>query len=296
MKNNWFAVNRSILESDLWLSEVFSRAHAWIDIIALARFKAGHARLRGVKITLDRGELCWSEIELAKRWKWSRGKVRRFLSELKTDQRIVQRKTPVTTVISVLNYDLYQPPGTTDETADGPQTGQQTDRKQDSKRTADGTANGTGKNNVKNDGMENGENEGKKKCASDVGRDAHFDFFNDDMKVDQARYRYRRALKIVRPSKDPAQRFKDFSFLAKVCVLSMTVFSEDWLVDSCEAVRINGHDKKPFAYFHRVLESKATAIGKNFKQELARCRVPPNFNNGLNLVRQDERVLEGAGT
>lgn len=117
MANNYFAVSRSLIESDEWLSEPFTRSQAWVDLIGLARWKAGHARVKGTRINLERGQLCWSEVKLSERWKWSRGKVRRFLQELENDQQIVQQKSPVTSVISLVNYHHHQPNSTADGTA-----------------------------------------------------------------------------------------------------------------------------------------------------------------------------------
>lgn len=131
MTGNYFAVSRSLIQSDLWLAEPFSRGQAWIDLIGLARWKAGHARVKGVRIELERGQLCWSEVKLAERWQWSRGKVRRFLDELETEQQIVQQKSSVTSVISLLNYDRYQNGGTAFSTAGGHQ--------KDSERTSGST-------------------------------------------------------------------------------------------------------------------------------------------------------------
>lgn len=138
MKTGWFKLCRKMLDSDLWLSERFTRGQAWVDLVGLARFQDGFMRINGVRINLARGELGYSEVSLAKRWNWSRGKVRRFLDELETDQRIVQRKTNVTTVISIVNYELYQSPDTADETPNGTAS-----------NTASGTANGTQKKKEK---------------------------------------------------------------------------------------------------------------------------------------------------
>ena len=131
MAVGWFAIWRQLLESELWLQEPFSRGQAWVDLIGLARFEAGSVRIKGKRIDLERGQLAWSEVGLAERWKWSRGKVRRFLNELKNDHQIVQQKNNVTSVISITNYERYQTPGTADGTAS---------------RTADDTADGTRKN------------------------------------------------------------------------------------------------------------------------------------------------------
>ena len=107
----------------------------------LANHKDGFIRKRGIRVNLKRGDIGWSERELADRWKWSRGKVRRFLSELcsenesKMVQQTVQQNKFITSRYHIVNYNLYQGDGTVNSTANGPQT----DRKRYQKK------------NVKND-------------------------------------------------------------------------------------------------------------------------------------------------
>lgn len=78
-----------------------------------------------------------SQLTMAKRWKWSRGKVRRFLNDLETEQMIVQQTGQHTTLVSICNYDKYQgggtTGGTTESTANGTVDGQQTGHIQESK-------------------------------------------------------------------------------------------------------------------------------------------------------------------
>lgn len=119
MNEGYFYVQRRLIGSDMWLSEPFSRGQAWLDLIALANFQDGEIRVRGVLVAVKRGQVSWSEVKLAERWKWSRGKVRRFLGELKTKQQIVQQTGNVTTLMTIVNYGKYQPRSTTDRTANG---------------------------------------------------------------------------------------------------------------------------------------------------------------------------------
>ena len=136
MAGDWVKLHRKLNKSDLWLSEEFTRGQAWVDLILMAAFRPGFIRLRGVRVGYDRGQLATAERFLCERWKWSRGKVRRFLDELETAQQIVQQKSNASTVITITNYESYQggstadstANGTTNGTADGPQTGQQTDQ------------------------------------------------------------------------------------------------------------------------------------------------------------------------
>ena len=143
MNNGWVTIHRDLLDHDLWLSEKFSRGQAWVDLILLANHKDGFFRCRGVQIKVNRGQCGHGSVALSKRWKWSRGKVIRFLKELESDSRIVQQKNNVTTLITIVKYDLYQ-------------------AKQNSKRTASRTANGqqTDTNNNDNNGN-NGNKEEK---------------------------------------------------------------------------------------------------------------------------------------
>lgn len=122
---------RIITEDPLWCKEPFTRGQAWVDMLLLANHKDDYIRIRGNRIEVKRGQLAWSEISLSARWAWSRGKVRRFLAELesKMEQKIVQQKTRVTSLITILNYEKYQGGGTTNGTTDGQQTVQQTDNR-----------------------------------------------------------------------------------------------------------------------------------------------------------------------
>ena len=104
------------------MSEPFTRAQAWIDMLLLANHKTNFIRKRGVLVEVKKGQLGWSEVALSKRWQWSRGKLRRFLNELKTVQQIEQQKNNVTTLITIINYESYQEGSTAKRTPDGQQT------------------------------------------------------------------------------------------------------------------------------------------------------------------------------
>ncbi len=127
MKNtNFFFVNRELLHSRRWLCERFSRGQAWVDLFGLAQHTDGFFRVRGVKINIKRGQLAYSQLTLSKRWKWSRGKVSRFLKELENDGDIIHQtkhqNMDITTIITIVKYDLWQADRTPNETPDGHQT------------------------------------------------------------------------------------------------------------------------------------------------------------------------------
>ena len=116
MHRGYFKFWRKLLHSDLWLSEKFSRGQAWVDLVGLANHKDGYIRVRGNRVEIPRGTVGWSAVRLGKRWRWSRGKVARFLDELETEQQIVQQKNAITSLIKIIKWDDYQ--------GNGQQTGQ----------------------------------------------------------------------------------------------------------------------------------------------------------------------------
>ena len=127
--NDWIKLHRSLNENPLWLLEPFSKAHAWIDLCLNANWKKGSFSVRGNIINVERGQIAWSELTMADRWKWSRNKVRAFLALLEKTGNIVQQKTHLTTIITINNYNRYQSnnttEGTTESTTEGTTEGQQ---------------------------------------------------------------------------------------------------------------------------------------------------------------------------
>jgi len=130
----WIRIHRKLGDNAIWTSEPFTRGQAWVDLLMLANHDDCYIRKRGVRVDVKRGEVGWSELTLCERWTWSRGKLKRFLNELEMDNQIVQQNTKLTTIISIVNYDIYQGGSTTDDTTDEQQTVQQTDNRRYNRR------------------------------------------------------------------------------------------------------------------------------------------------------------------
>lgn len=132
MGNNqgWIKLHRQIMETPEWFAEPFTRGQAWVDLLLLANHETGFIRKRGILVTVDRGQVGYSEETLALRWQWSRGKVRRFISELtqlarvyrKISEKTIPKKTSVSSLIFIVNYDKYQMNSTEDDTENGRKT------------------------------------------------------------------------------------------------------------------------------------------------------------------------------
>ncbi len=161
----WIKVYRKIQSSDGYGDEKFCRNAAWIDLLLLANHSVKRIRKRGIFLEVPRGCVGYSEQSLAEKWHWSRGKVRRYLKELETEQQIKKIKNNVTTLISIVNYELYQ-----GSSEDIEESGTPND-------TTNGTDSGTGTRmikNVKNSSSSIGKkaNEKKLKGNPQQGQDA----------------------------------------------------------------------------------------------------------------------------
>lgn len=139
-ETGWIKLYRSLTDNAFYFSEPFTRTMAWVDLLLMANHKPKIIYIRGNKVEIGVGQTALSAQTLAKRWRWSRGKVFRFLNELEMMQQIELQKNNVTTLISIVNYVKYQDNDTADETA-----------KSTPDETADDTADGLQTDTNKND-------------------------------------------------------------------------------------------------------------------------------------------------
>ncbi len=147
MENGWVKLHRQLFESPLWLSDSFTKGQAWVDLFGCANHKDGRFWKRGIEVQVKRGQIGWSEVTMARRWRWSRTTVRLFLKWLESAQQIRQEKTRLTSIITILNYDKYQDP----IQQNGQQTVQQKNNRLYNRLY-------TNKNDKKNKKEKNGEN------------------------------------------------------------------------------------------------------------------------------------------
>jgi hypothetical protein len=101
-------LHRQIMDNELYFMEKFNKKDAWIDLLLLANHKPATLFIRGIEINLNAGELCWSQLSLSKRWKWSDKTVKKYLEFLRSRNMIEFRGGRVTTVISIINWSKYQ--------------------------------------------------------------------------------------------------------------------------------------------------------------------------------------------
>ena len=108
--NGWIRLDRALLDHMIWSAkyEPFTKGQAWVDILLNANYKRSFFFVRGAKVSLERGQLGWSQVTMAGRWGWSRKKVNLFLKTLEEEQMVTLQTTQQTTVITICNYSKYQ--------------------------------------------------------------------------------------------------------------------------------------------------------------------------------------------
>ena len=110
---------RDIRDHWLWSDKPFSRGQAWLDLIMRANREDRTILFNSTKITVKRGEVLTSYTQLADAWGWSRGKVRRFIKILISDNMITQNRHSNGTVFYIDKYRVYQDSATPERTPDG---------------------------------------------------------------------------------------------------------------------------------------------------------------------------------
>lgn len=114
MEDGFLRLSRRFFSNEMWkVAREFSECEAWLDLIQSARFdatdKAYSELIGGREIFYSRGQYPASISFLMKRWQWSEKRVRYFLSKLKKKGMITTCNKQGMTVITLCNYDEYNP-------------------------------------------------------------------------------------------------------------------------------------------------------------------------------------------
>lgn len=107
--SGYVLLHRTLQGNEIWMSsEPFCRRAAWVDLIMLANHDDGEVKTKEGTLTVRRGQHLTSITKLANRWHWSESKVRRFLAKLATGYMIGVNGTQSGTLITLINYGVYQ--------------------------------------------------------------------------------------------------------------------------------------------------------------------------------------------
>lgn len=117
MAGGWIKLYRSVFDTLIWQSnEPYDKRSAWIYLIGHAVTDEKTIVYRGHKIILQRGQFFTSERRLAREFRWYRTKVRTYLRTLIDTEMITANNTTDGTILTIVNYGVYQDLRTTNST------------------------------------------------------------------------------------------------------------------------------------------------------------------------------------
>jgi len=107
--NGWIKLHRKIRNHWIYDCNPYDNYHAWEDILLSVESFPSKVRSGNKFIDLKPGQMITSLSKLTKKWGWNdRSKTRRFLALLEADQMIIQNRHNNETLLTVVNWELYQ--------------------------------------------------------------------------------------------------------------------------------------------------------------------------------------------
>lgn len=109
MNVGWISIHRKIRECVIWdTDEPFTRRDAWIDLLLLANHNDKEILFDGKKIVVKKGQYLTSVRKLAKEWHWGNAKTLSYLRLLEECEMITRNADSRRTLITIVNYGVYQ--------------------------------------------------------------------------------------------------------------------------------------------------------------------------------------------
>ena len=120
MHDGWIRLYRKLQECWVWEDkEPFDKRSAWIDLLLTSNHADAKLLFNGELITVQRGQILTSVRKLSVKWKWSVNKVYRFLKLLESDKMLQKESNKDRTLLTIVNYSVYQGGEYTNGNSDG---------------------------------------------------------------------------------------------------------------------------------------------------------------------------------
>lgn len=104
----WVKLHRKIQLNHLYECKPFDKCRAFVDLILNASFEDEYVDINKETVLSKTGDYVTSLKHLCTRWGWSKGTAKRFLDELEMKHMIVTKRNSKYTVITIVNYSIYQ--------------------------------------------------------------------------------------------------------------------------------------------------------------------------------------------
>ena len=102
----WIKLHRKIM--DHWIWQDPEKLRAWLTLLMMVNHETREIPIDNQVIEIKPGQR-WTSIEkLSMEWGWSRKRVRGFLNLLESSRMIMRESTKKGTLITIVNYGLYQ--------------------------------------------------------------------------------------------------------------------------------------------------------------------------------------------
>ncbi|MGB3478158.1 MAG: hypothetical protein WBB67_03245 [bacterium] len=110
-KNNLGWVKFHRIQWDHWVSKdkPYCRGYVWLDLYSSANHQDNTILFDGRPMLIKRGQRLTSITKLSAKYGWGYKKTSNFLNRLEEQKMIKQKRTSRYTLITIENYDLYQP-------------------------------------------------------------------------------------------------------------------------------------------------------------------------------------------
>ena len=102
---------------------------AWMDLVMMVNFADQKLILKNRVITVKRGQTFTSIRKLSERWHWGTKRTRAYLKLLEDLEMATVKATPEGTLITLVNYSVYQDGGNTNDHTNDHTTDHTTDHK-----------------------------------------------------------------------------------------------------------------------------------------------------------------------
>ena len=112
----YIKLHRQIQDCWIWDSGKFDKRSAWIDLLMLANHRDKKFMFNGKPVVITRGQFMTSIRKLAVRWEWSTSTVFDFLKILEDDNMIKKESDSHRTLLTIINYEVYQGVPNTNQT------------------------------------------------------------------------------------------------------------------------------------------------------------------------------------